>query len=560
MQLVGLVGRRAVGVAVVGFLVGVSCTSSNVDEVKLAPTQELRVRLAKEPSTFDPGLQQWSYEAAVGRQTFEALLRPTRDFKDVAGAAADSYKIDSSGKVYTFKLHPGARWSDGQPVRAADFVYAFQRLLDPRVGAPFASFYFTVKNGAYVNGLDAQDPGVEAALKTLGLKAIDDSTFEVTLEAPAGYFKWIAGLWTSAPVRQDVVKQFGVDSSGGERWGAVGSLAPQQVVGNGVFKIAEVVSKDHVTLVRNPNYSGSATRPALNKITEYFIEDEAVAYSKYRNGELDMVAVPVAMSDAVRSSPELVVIPQLSVFWINLNVRTAPFDNPKVRLAFAQAIDRESYSTGVRGGRVVAASALVPKGMRNYRPDLGAPQKFDPAAARATLAASGASAGSLNGMKFLYPGSSVVGKATAEFVQAQLKTNLGVDVVLDRADSRTFGNRLRAGNYTFGGPSGWGGDYPDAQEWFGIFMTGSASQFSGWSNASYDEAVTAADANSDQAKRDAGYESAQKVLVSEAPVVFMYQATAWYVVKPYVRGMVPSAGDDEWPGGFFPWTIRIALH
>jgi oligopeptide transport system substrate-binding protein len=549
---------RAIALAAAGMVALAACSIGG--NFQLAPTQELRVRLSTEPSTFDPGQQQWDYEAAVGRQTFEALLRPTSDLRDVTGAAADSYKVDSTGQVYTFKLHPGARWSDGKPVKAGDFVYAFQRLLDPRLAAPYASFYYTIKNAATVNGMDINDPGIDAALQTLGLKAVDDNTFEVTLEAPAGYFKWIASLWTSAPVRKDVVEKSGKDAAGGDQWAAVSPSAPRQVVGNGLFKLSEVVGKDHVTLVPNTSYAGSQAKPTLTKITEYFIDDENVAYAKYKSGQLDMITVPFADTEAVRSSPELFKVPQLSVFWINLNVRKAPFDNPKVRLAFAQAIDRESYNMNVRQGRGLATSTLIPKGMRNYRPDLGTPQKFDPAAAKATLASSGASAASLGGVKFTYISSSASSKTTADFVQAQLKANLGVDVVLDGIDYRTFSNRMRSGNYAFGGPTPWGADYPDAQDFYDIFTTGSGNQFSGWSNKTYDDAVTAADAAVNQAKRDAGYESAGKTLISDAPVIFLYQSSAWYAVKPYVRGIMATPSDDQWLGSFFTWSIQLAKH
>ncbi|HEV1991293.1 MAG TPA: peptide ABC transporter substrate-binding protein [Candidatus Dormibacteraeota bacterium] len=549
---------RAVALAAVGMVAFAACSTGS--KVQLASAQELRIRLSTAPSTFDPGQQQWDYEAAVGRQTFEALLRPTRDFKDVAGAAADSYKVDSTGKVYTFRLHPGARWSDGKMVKAADFVYAFQRLLDPRLAAPFASFYYTIQNAATVNGMDIKDPGIDAALQTLGLKAVDDNTFEVTLEAPAGYFKWVASLSTSAPVRKDVVEKWGKDSAGGDKWAAVSPSASQQVVGNGLFKVFEVVILDHVTLVPNTGYAGSQAQPSLTKITEYFIDNETDAYAKYKSGQLDMITVPMAESEAVRSSGELLKVPQLSVFWINLNVRKAPFDNPKVRLAVAQAIDRESYKTNVRRGRGLAASTLIPKGMRNYRPDLGTPQKFDAATARATLASSGASAASLNGVRYTYISSSPSSKTTADFVQAQLKANLGVDVALDGIDYKTYTNRLRSGNYAFGGPTPWGADYPDSQDFYDIFMTGSGNQFSGWSNKAYDDAVTAADAATDQAKRDAGYESAEKTLISDVPVIFMYQPTAWYVVKPYVRGIITTPNDDQWLGSFFTWSIQIAQH
>ncbi len=550
---------RAVALATVGlFLAG--CINSDGTGFTLASNQELRVRLTTEPGSFDPGQTQWDYEAAVARQTFEALLRTTKDGKDVTGAAADSYAIDSTGTVYTFKLHPGSKWSDGQPVNAADFVYGFQRLLDPRLVAPYASFYYGIKNGATVNALDPKDPGVDAALQTLGLKAVNDNTFQITLEAPAGYFKWIASLWTSAPVRKDIVARYGKDSAGNDQWGAAGANAAQTVVGNGLFKISEDVPKDHVTLVPNANYAGNQPKPTLTKITEFFISDDTVAYGKYRSGELDMTTVPPGYTDAVRKSPELVRVPALKLFWMDMNVQKAPFDNVKVRLAFSKAIDRDSLATTISKGHWIPSSTLIPRGMRNYRPDLGAPQKFDPTAAKTMLASAGVDASSLNGVKFLYDSESPSSKTVADFIQAQLKTNLGIDAVLDGADLKTVSRRLRSGDYQFGGPSGWAANYPDAQDWFDIFTTASGNQFSLWSNKAYDDAVAAGDSASDNAKRDAAYETAAKVLLADAPVTFLCQLTTWEVVKPYVRGIITSPNDDQWLGDFFTSTIQIARH
>jgi oligopeptide transport system substrate-binding protein len=537
-----------------------ACGPSSTGGVNLAKTQELHVRLTTEAASFDPSQTQWDYEAAVARQTFEALLRTKQDGSDVQGAAADSYSVDSTGTVYTFKLHPGAKWSDGQPVKAADFVYGFQRLLDPRVAAPYASFYYSIKNGATVNGMDPKDPGVDAALQTLGLKAVDDNTFQITLEAPAGYFKWVASLWTSAPIRKDIVQKYGKDSSGNDKWGAVAPTAAESVVGNGLYKISEDVPKDHVTLVYNTNYSGSQPKPTITKITESFIDDETVAYAKYKSGEVDMVGVPNADTDAVRSSPELTKIPELTVFWVDFNTTKAPFDNPKVRLAFSQAINRDEFVNNVVKGRGLGATTLIPKGMRNYRPDLGSPQKFDASAAKATLASSGVSASSLNGVKFIYNSNSPTNKQISEFLQAQFKTNLGVDVVLDGTDSKTVSKRLKKLDYQFGAISGWGADYPDSQDWFDIFLTGSGNQFSGWSNKDYDAAVAEGDSANDNAKRDAAYEKAEKTLVQDAPVAFLYQRTGWFLVKPYIKGVKTTPNDDQWLGDFFTWSIQIAQH
>ena len=556
---------RAIALATVALFVVAACGGSSGNGVTLASSQELRINIGTEPASFDPSQTQWDYEAAVLRQLFESPLKATKDFKNVTANAADSFSIDSTGTVYTFKLHPGAKWSDGQPVKAADFVYAWQRLLDPRVAALYASFYYSVKNGAKVNGMDPKDPGLDAAIQTLGLKAVDDNTFQVTLEAPAGYFKWVSTLWTGAPVRKDLVDKAGKDSSGNAIWGAVAPAAVQNVVGNGAWKVSEVVAKDHITLVPNSSYSGGSPKPTLTKITMNEIDDDAVAYAKYKSGELDMAAVPLADTQAVKDDPilskELLVDPELTVFWVDVNTKAAPFDNVKVRQAFAQAIDRDSYVTNILQGRGYSASTLIPKGMRNYRNDLGTAQAFNAATAKATLQSAGVTAEQLTALniKYTYNSNSASSKTIAQFIQAQLKTNLNVTIVLDGADSKTNSKRLQSGNYQIGGPSGWGADYPDSQDWFDIFMTGSGNQFSNWSNAAYDQAVKDGDATADDSKRDASYEAAEKILVSDAPVIFLNQRTRWTLVKSYVKN-VTNIPNDDWRGDFYTYTIQIAQH
>jgi oligopeptide transport system substrate-binding protein len=559
-------GIRAIALGTAGLFAVAACgPTQQGGGITLAPNQELRVNIGTEPASLDPGQTQWNYEGAVDRQLFEAPLKASKDFKSVVPAAADSYSIDSTGTIYTFKLHPGAKWSDGVAVKAADFVYGWQRLLDPRQAAPYSSFYTVVKNGAKVNGMDPKDTGIDAALQTLGLKAVDDNTFQVTLDNAAGYFKWVATLWTGAPIRKDVVAKAGKDSSGNDKWGAVAPAAVTTVVGNGQFKVSEVVPKDHITLVQNTNYSGSAPKPTLTKITLKEIDDDAVAYAQYKSGELDIAGVPIANTQAVKDDPilskELVQDPELTVFWVDINVKKAPFDNLKVRQAFAQAIDRDSYVKNVLKNRGYSSATFIPKGMRDYNPSLGTGQAYDPTKAKASLQASGLTADQLSSMniKYTYNSNSATSKTIAQFIADQLKTNLGVTLVLDGADSKTNSKRLHTGNYQIGGPSGWGADYPDEQDWYDIFITGSGNQFSNWSNASYDKAVNDADASADQSKRDTLYNQAGKILVDEAPVIFLNQRTRWALVKSYVKGLTDLPNDD-FPGDFYIYTVQIAQH
>jgi oligopeptide transport system substrate-binding protein len=555
MQLV--TGIRAIALATAGVFVVAACGPTTGGG--LASAQELRVNIGTEPGTLDPGITQWVYEAAVDRNIFEAPLKASKDFKSVVPNAADSYDIDSTGTVYTFHLHPGAKWSDGVAVKAADFVYGWQRIIDPRKAALYSAFFLNIKNAATVNSMKVTDTGLDAAIQTLGLKAVDDNTFQVTLEAPAGYFKWVASLWVAAPVRKDIVEKYGKDSSGNDKWGAVAPSAVQSVVGNGQFKISEVVAKDHITLVQNPSYAGNSPKASLTKITLYEIDDETVAYARYKSGELDMASVPLANTDAVKGNAELVQVPELTVFWVEINTTLAPFNNVKVRQAFAQAIDRDSYVANVLKNRGISSLTLIPKGMRNYQPELGASQKFDPAAAKATLAASGADPASLKGIKYLYNSNSPANKTIAEFVQAQLKTNLGLDIVLDGTDSKTVSARLGKLQYQIGGPAGWGADYPDSQDWFDIFLTGSGNQFDGYSSAAYDAAVKAGDAAADDTARDTAYATAETTLVTDAPVIFLDQRISWWLVKPYLKGLNITPNDD-FLGDLSTYSIQIGQH
>src|SRR6202165_5284243 len=401
---------------VVGLLVA-ACGTSAPTTSNLAKDQTLRVNIVTEPNSLDPGQEQYSYEGAVGASISEALLKIKPDLSDAAPATAASYSVSSDGLTWTFKIRSNAKWSDGKPVTGADFVYAWQRILDPRLAASYADPFFdgTIAGAAGYANLDASKPAdvakIPAFLSGLGLSAPDASTFVVKLQAPTPYFKWIASLWISAPVRKDVVDQ---DVS--DKWPA----SPPSLITNGPYKVSEMVSKDHITLVPNTNYWGG--QPTVTKIINYEIADDNQAYAKYLNGELDMVNVPLANTDLVKNDPklknEIKFVPQLTLFWMDYNTRKAPFNNQKARLAFSKAVDRNALATNVLKQRSTAADYFIPKGMNGYRPDLGATQAFDAAAAK-TLLTSAVGDPSKITIDFLIR-NSTANKQIGEFLAAQI--------------------------------------------------------------------------------------------------------------------------------------------
>jgi oligopeptide transport system substrate-binding protein len=508
--------------------------------------------LQDQPASLDPGQTQYTFETAVLRAVSEPLLRAKPDLTGVEPAAAQSYDVNSAGTTYVFHLRPNARYWDGTPVRAQDFVYAWQRLIDPRLAAPDETLFADdVANGEKVALMDPQrdKATIDPALATLGLKAVDDHTFAVELAHPDPAFVWLAALPAGAPIRKDVVQQ------NGDKW----STSPATFVTNGPFKVTEMVTGDHITVEPNPDYWGA--RPALKKIEFEIVNDGAAALEKYRNGDLDEMAVEPAQAQAVSSdsglSRQLVKTPDLTTFWIVFRVNSPPLNNLKVRQAIAQAIDRNAFVRQVFSGEAMPAQSFIPYGMQGYSSNLTA-QRFDVAQARASLAASGLSARQIS-LTFAFDQSSDFAKATASFVHDQLKTNLGLEINLQPLDPNTLASRVGSGQFQMTGPRGWTADYADPSDWYDQFLTSSSNDIAFWQNPQYDNFVSVARTDVQAGRREQEYLQAQSMLVDQAPVAFLAQTVSWYLVQPYVRGLTKSPL-DEWPGALDPGSLSIAPH
>src|SRR5579859_1407630 len=404
---------------------------------RLAKTQALRVLLDDQPQSLDPGQSQYSFENAVLRVIGEPLLKPLPDLSGVTPAAAESYDVTNNGTQYVFHLRKTGQWWDGTPVKAQDFVYAWRRLIDPRLAAPTGTFFAgAIYNGDKVSILDPQRDAakIDAGLQSLGLAAVDDHTFQVTLSHPDPAFVWLAAMPSAAPVRQDVV------TANGDKW----SLAADTLMSNGPYKVTEIVAKDHITVGLNPLYWGP--KPTITGITFEIVNDGAAALDKFKSGDLDVMDVQPAQASAVggdaQLSKRLVKAPDLTVYWMAFHVTSPRLANPRVRLALAEAIDRKAYVDQIFSGQGQPAETFIPQGMNGYAGDLAGAQKFDVAQARASLASAGMSAGQLSGVRFSFDKSSDFATATAKFVHDQLQTNLGVNIALDPVDRNTLYSRL----------------------------------------------------------------------------------------------------------------------
>ena len=551
----GLSLWRAIAAALAIAVLATSCTSANLAQgPRLAKSQTLRVAIEDQPQSLDPGQVQYGFERAVLRVIAEPLVRPTQDTTGVTAAAAASYDVMNNGTVYVFHLRKDAEYWDGQPVKAQDFVFAWRRLIDPRLASPEATFFAgAIANGDRVAILDPQrDAGtIDGALQSLGLKAVDDSTFQVTLSRPDPAFIWLAAMPAGAPIRQDIVTQHG------DKW----SNSPDTLVSNGPFKLSKQVANEQLTVAPNPHYWGP--KPTLTSIEFDIINDGAAALAKYQSGDIDVMAVQPAQAGAVAAdrslSKNVVRSPALTVYWITFRVTSPRLSNPRVRQALARAIDRSGFVNRVFQGQGRPLETFIPQGMRGYAPELAPSQKFDVSKARATLAAAGVSAAQLSGLKFSYDKSVDFAKLTAQYVHDQLKANLGVDIALDPLDQGTLGAKLENGGFDIAGPLGWNADYPDPADWFQIFTTTNSYNYSLYQNSRYDSLVAVAATDVQASRRDAEYSQAQRLLLSDSPVAFLAQSVSWYLVEPYVKGLMATSV-DEWPGELFPDRIYVAGH
>jgi oligopeptide transport system substrate-binding protein len=322
-----------------------------------------------------------------------------------------------------------------------------------------------------------------------------------------------------------------------------------------------MLHNERITVTPNPYYWGA--KPTLTSIDFAIVNDGAVALTKYQSGALDEISVQPAQAPVVSADrglkKDLIKTPDLTVYWITFRVSSSPLNNVMLRRAIAEAIDRNAFVAKIFQGQGIPAGTFIPRGMNGYGGTLPTAQRFDVAQARASLAASGLSARQLSTITFAFDQTSDFGRATANFVHDQLKTNLGINTSLHGFDTNTLSSHLATGDFQIAGPMGWSADYPDPSDWYDFFLTTSSNNVALYENQQYDNFVRVARTDTQPARRDQEYGQAQQMLVGDSPVAFLAQSVTWNLVRPYVRGVVTSPIED-WPGELFPTQISIAPH
>jgi oligopeptide transport system substrate-binding protein len=500
-------------------------------------TFEMTVCIASEPTTIDPALNSSVDGAVMIQHMFEGLMKWKDNGKGNAvptEGQAESYTISADNLTYTFKLRKDAAWSDGKPVTAKDFVYAWQRLVTPATAADYNYMISPVVNA------DAIMAG-EKNPSELGIKAVDDSTLVITLNTPTPYFLEVCAFAATYPVRQDMIEK------GGDQW----TFDPATYIGNGPYKMSEWQHNSYIRMVKNDKYYDFA-KLGPDSIKFALMDDDNAKLAAFKSGELLHIwNPPVAEVPALLKSGELKVADYLGTYYVTFNVQKAPFNDPRIREAFSLVIDRNYIVSQVTGTGEVPATGFVPNGVNDvagpgsadfrtvggsYYSAASADYKANCDKARLLLADAGFSGGKgFPIVDYLY-NTADNHRAIAEALQNMWQTELGVTVTLTNQEWSVFLDTRKNGNYMIA-RDGWIADYNDPITFLDMFVTGGGNNDPQYKNPAYDALITKIKSTTDPAERFKGMHQAEDILFADKLVAPIYFYTQPYMQSPKVKGM-----------------------
>jgi oligopeptide transport system substrate-binding protein len=496
---------------------GASNTPGGVNLPPAAPGTALTLPGA-EPPTLDPALAGDSSSVEYIVELFSGLVT-LNDKLEPAPDLAQKWEISPDGKTYTFTLRQGVKFHNGKDLKAGDFKYSLERACNPKTESTVADTYL----GDIVGAADVLS-GKATAIS--GVQVVDDYTLKITIDAPKAYF--LSKL--TAPTAF-VVDKANVEA-GGKTW-------TDKLNGTGPFTLKQLKKGELIILGRNDLYYGDKAR--LQEVR--YVLAGGSSMTMYENGELDMTAVGLADIERVTDpknalSKELQVVDHFDFMYVGFNTQAPPFDDVKVRQAFAYAIDKAKLAEVVYKSTVVATNGILPPGMPGYNKALKG-LGYDVAKAKELLAQS-KYAGKMAEVTLFVSGSGGTPARSVSALQEMWKQNLGVQVAVQQVDWATYLNDLKRHKFQmFGVTSGWIADYADPQDFLDIlFHSKSYENHMGYANPAVDKALELARVEQDTAKRLKMYQDVEETILADAPVIPLHNSRDYWLLKPYVKGVV----------------------
>ncbi|KFD21462.1 oligopeptide ABC transporter substrate-binding protein OppA [Yokenella regensburgei] len=491
--------------------------------VQLAEKQTLVRNNASEVQSLDPHKIEGVPESNINRDLFEGLVETGADGQPVAGVAESWDNKDF--KVWTFHLRKDAKWSDGSPVTAQDFVYSWQRLADPKTASPYESYL----QYGHIANIDEIIAGKKPATD-LGVKAIDDHTLEVTLSEPVPYFYKLLVHSSMSPVPKAAIEKFG------EKW-----TQPANIVSNGAYKLKDWVVNERIVLERNPNYWDNA-KTVINQVTYLPISSEITDVNRYRSGEIDMTYnnMPIELFQKLKKEipNEVHVDPYLCTYYYEINNQKAPFTDERVRAALKLGMDRDIIVNKVKNQGDLPAYGFTPPytdGAKLTEPEwFKWSQDKRNAEAKKLLAEAGYTADKPLTFSLLY-NTSDLHKKLAIAAASIWKKNLGVNVKLENQEWKTFLDTRHQGNFDVA-RAAWCADYNEPTSFLNMLLSDSSNNTVHYKSAAFDKILADALQVTNEAQRTELYNKAEMQLDKDSAIVPVFYYVNARLVKPWVGG------------------------
>ena len=499
---------------------------------ELAADQTFTYSVIDEAPSIDPGLVEDVEGSAIARDLFEGLMNQDAEGNTVPGVAT-GYTVSEDNKTYTFTLRDNAVWSDGTPVTAGDFVYAWQRAADPATASPYAWYIelMSIENGSAIVAGEA-DPS------TLGISAPDDHTVVVQLTQPLPYFDQMVTHTTTFPVPRWTVEAHGSE------W-----TRPENIVTNGAYTLTEHVPQERMVRTKSDTY-WDAENVIIEETVLIVINDEAQALTAWQSGVADKVPMPSGQYPELKAEypTEAIAFPSLCSYYYNFNMRDTAAEwqkDVRVRQALSLAVDRETITEFVTAAGQIPAYTFTPGATAGFEvPEVASAamtQDERNAMAQALLAEAGYGADNPIELEILY-NTSEGHKSIAIAISQMWKQTLGIETTLANMEWQTFLVERGNGNFDVS-RAGWCGDYNEASTFLDLMDSGSGYNDAGYNNATVDgllaEAKTVADATSI-------YTQIEGIIAEEAPIIPIYHYTSAFMLDDTLKGWPVDNVQQTW--------------
>ena len=498
---------------------------------ELAQLQVLRVGNGAELQTLDPHHAEDTPSFNVQMNLYEGLVSEAANGDLVPGVAKD-WTISEDGKTYVFNMRPEARWSNGDPLTAEDFVYSLRRGVDPKTASVYSYILTPLLNA---DDITAGKRPVE----DLGVRAIDDHTLEIKLANPTPYFLQLLSHSMSTPVHRATLEAHG------DQWTRPGNL-----VGNGAFKLDEWVVQSHVKVVRNPYYWDNANTK-LEEVYFYATEDLSAELQRFRALELDLTEIiPSAQIGFLRENyaKELVIAPYLGSYYYGFNVTRPPFkDKPKLRRALSLAVNRDVITKQILNVGQISSYGFVPP-IPGYTQQSMAEaswtQEQREAEAKRLYAEAGYGPDNPLRTQIMY-NTQEDHRRIAVAIQQMWKQVLGVEAEILNQEWKVFLDTRNQKRDTQVYRQGWIGDYKDPFTYLEILRSTAGQNDAGYNNPEYDKLVTASQSTLDSQARLELLQQAERLMLADMPIMPLYIYVRPRLVQPWVGGYESNIMDHH---------------